>query len=158
MIECIEYTFVGQDKLDIFFENAFYSNGFTFDPQEKHKELRNIAETYIKHGGGFWVLLDKDLVVGTVGLKIIDKNNKIGELKCMYLLKEYQGKGLGQMLIDKIIIESKKREIDCLRLDVKKSADKAIKLYKRNGFYEIPRYNENKNEVLFMETKINKWH
>ena len=147
----IDYNLIGQDKLDDFFEKAFKASGFLYEPDTVHKDLRNIKEVFESSGGGFWGLLHNDLIIGTVGLKVNDSSEKIGELKCMYLLPEYQGKGLGQLLIKKILIESKNRQFKKIRLDVKIQSNKAISIYRKNGFYEIPKYNDNKNDVLFME-------
>jgi putative acetyltransferase len=153
-MECIEYSLIIQDKLDAFFEKAFKSCGFLYDPDKKHNDLRNINNVFVDTGGGFWILMQNDFVIGTVGLKIIDNSSRIGELKCMYVLPDFQGKGLGQVLMNKIYLESKQRQLSKIRLDVKIHADKAINFYRKNGFCDIPRYNDNKNDVIFMEQSI----
>ncbi len=153
-MEFVDYKLIHQNKLDNFFEKAFESCGFNYEPDGKHNDLRNIKEVFENTGGGFWGLLQNDSVIGTVGLKVIDNFKMIGELKCMYILPEYQGKGLGQLLIEKIILESKKVQLERIRLDVKTHADRAIYLYRKNGFYEIPKYNDNRNDVFFMEKII----
>ena len=154
MINCIKYNSVIQDKLDTFFAKAFKSCGFLYDPDNMHNDLKNINAVFVDSGGVFWILMQDHEVIGTAGLKIIDYAEKIGELKCMYVFPDFQGKGLGQLLIDKILTESRLIKLKYIRLDVKNSADKAIKLYRKNGFYEIPGYNDNKNDVIFMELKI----
>jgi putative acetyltransferase len=153
-MKTIDYSPLIQDKLDSFFEKVFKSNGFLYDPDKKHNDLRNINKAFVDRGGGFWGLMQNNCVVGTVGLKIIDNSLRIGELKCMYILTDFQGKGLGQVLMNKFFLESRKRQLNTIRLDVKIQADKAINLYRKNGFYEVPRYNDNYNEVFFMEKKI----
>lgn len=146
-----EYSTTSQDKLDSFFLEAFQSCGFTYEPEEKHSNLRNIDEFFVKTGGGFWVLMQDNNVVGAAGLFIYNKEQRIGELKCMYLLPSMQGKGYGQLMMKRVIEEAKHRGLHYLRLDVKRNASKAIILYQRNGFYEIDRYNGNPNDVIFME-------
>jgi ribosomal protein S18 acetylase RimI-like enzyme len=155
IMECVYYSPLYQDKLDTFFEKVFKSNGFLYDPGKEHNDLRNINKIFVDSGGGFWILKQNDFVVGTVGLKIIDNVTRIAELKCLYVLPEFQGKGLGQVLIAKMLLESKQRNLNKIRLDVKIRADKAIKLYRKNGFYDIERYNGNKKSgVVFMEKII----
>ena len=153
-MEFVDYRLIHQNKLDNFFEKAFESCGFSYEPDGKHNDLRNIKIVFADAGGGFWGLLQNGLVIGTAGLKVLDNLKSIGELKCMYILPEFQGKGLGQLLIDKIVLESKKIKLKRIRLDVRTKADRAINLYRKNGFYEIPKYNDNINDVLFMEKII----
>jgi ribosomal protein S18 acetylase RimI-like enzyme len=149
-----DYSATSQNKLDKFFHEAFQSCGFTYEPEEMHSNLRNIDDFFVKTGGGFWVLMQDNNLVGTAGLFIYNKEQRIGELKCMYLLPALQGKGNGQLMIKRVIEEAKQRELHYLRLDVKRNATKAINLYHRNGFYEIDRYNGNPNDVIFMELTL----
>ena len=153
-LDCIDYNDTIQDKLDRFFVNSFKSCGFSYEPLTNHVDLRNINTIFVNTGGGFWIIVQNDLIVGSAGLKIIDEIKGIGELKCMYVLPNQQKRGLGQKLLDKVLQESKCRDLNLIRLDVKVGADRALKLYMKNGFYEIPRYNDNQNDVIFMEKKI----
>lgn len=50
--------------------------------------------------GCFWCLFDNKLLIGTVAVRIIDSDHKIIELKRMFVLPEYQGKGYGKLLLD----------------------------------------------------------
>jgi len=96
-------------------------------------------------------LFDNNTKIGTAGLKIIDKIKNIGELKCMYVLSEYHGQGFGFQLLEKVKEVAIHKGITIVKLDVKKNADKAIHLYVKSGFDEIPRYNDNQNDIIFME-------
>ena len=154
MIHCLKFNPNFQDKLDAFFKKVFRSNGFIYDPDRKHNDLRNINTVFVDSGGGFWFLIKDNEIIGTAGLKITDNIKKIGELKCMYILPDFQGQGFGQLLIEKILTESKQIKLKYIRLDVKINADKAIRLYRKNGFYDIQRYNDNKNDVIFMEKDL----
>lgn len=154
MIQCIEYSPLFQEKLDRFFSKAFESNGFTYEPEGRHADLRKTTPLFIEPGGNFWLLMNGQKTVGTAGLKIIDHANRTGELKCLYILPEFQGKGLAKLLIDTLILQCKKVNVRSIHLDVKTEAEIAIKLYRKYGFNEIPRYNDNPNEVLFMELKL----
>lgn len=140
-----------QGALDLFFENVFFENGFAYDPIAVHRDLQNIPSVFLSNGGGFWMLFENEKIVGSAGLKIIDDQKKEGELKCMYVLSQYKGRGFGGMLIEKVKDEALHRKISVIKLDVKRSAQSAICFYVKNGFYQIPRYNENQNDVIFME-------
>lgn len=145
---------IGQDKLDDFFDKAFKACGFLYEPDTIHKDLRNIKDIFESLGGGFWGFFQNELIIGTAGLKVIDRLEQIGELKCMYLLPEYQSIGFGQLLMEIILGESQNRQLKKIRLDVKVENIKAINFYRKNGFYEIQRYNDNKNHVFFMEKTL----
>jgi len=153
-VNCIDFNEKYQNELDSFFNKAFNSCGFFYEPLTKHVDLRNIKKVFIDTGGGFWILIEDSLVVGTVGLKPVDITKGIGELKCMYVLPNKQRNGFGQILLEKVFEELVKQNFNLLRLDVMIHANKAISLYKKNGFYEIQKYNDNPNKVLFMEKRI----
>lgn len=74
--------------------------------------------------------------VGTVGINEIDKDIFINRI---YLLKEFQSKGIGSSVLKKIIDENKEKVI---RLAVLKVNTKAKKLYDSLGFEVFSEGNE----------------
>lgn len=56
------------------------------------------------------------------------------ELERIYVLKEYQGKKIGQILIDKAIEIAKKNKMEYIWLGVWDKNIKAISFYERNNF------------------------
>jgi ribosomal protein S18 acetylase RimI-like enzyme len=143
-----------QSKLDAFFETMYSSRGLQYEPEGCHQDLRNIAVIYQVNGGGFWVLQDVDLIIGTIGLKILDRNNGIGEVKRIAVLPNYQGRGYGKKLLNHLLAVAKTNSLTILRLDTMKSLAKALNLYYHLGFYEIERYNDNFRAEVFMELKL----
>ncbi|KZS42122.1 GNAT family acetyltransferase [Aquimarina aggregata] len=65
------------------------------------------------------------------------------EIERIYVVKEYQGKKIGNILIQKSIEIGKSKNIDYLWLGVWNKNTKAIKFYKNNGFLPF-----NKHEFL----------
>ncbi|KPU44362.1 protease synthase and sporulation negative regulatory protein PAI 1 [Oxobacter pfennigii] len=59
------------------------------------------------------------------------------EIERIYIANEFQGKGLGGVLINKAIDIAKMRKKSYLWLGVWEKNDKAILFYKKNGFEEI---------------------
>lgn len=153
-LNCINHNQTSPDKLDAFFDKVFPENGFLYEPRTVHNDLKNISAVFEKNGGSFWLLIKDETIVASAGLKVIDRVHHIGELKCMYVLEDMQAQGCGQKLLDKICFEAKLIPLNKIRLDVKVQANKAIGLYRKNGFYEIERYNDNRNDVLFMEKDL----
>lgn len=60
--------------------------------------------------------------------------NKLTSRLAIAVRDDYQGRGLGTMLLKEIISEAKTNKIDSIRLDVVSSNKKAVELYKKFGF------------------------
>jgi putative acetyltransferase len=118
-----------QDRLDAFFETMYSSRGLQYEPEGCHQDLRNITVIYKVNGGGFWVLQDEARIIGTIGLKILDKANGIGEVKRIAVLPDYQGKGYGRQLLNYLMAVAKENSLAILRLDTMKSFVKALNLW-----------------------------
>jgi len=59
------------------------------------------------------------------------------ELERIYVIKEFQGKKIGQKLLDEVLGIAKKNQMDYLWLGVWEKNEGAIRFYERNGFYVI---------------------
>ncbi len=105
--------------------------GFPYDFNIDY-DLENPKKIYTNSGGIFFVLLNGEKVVGTVAIKKINGNT--AELKRMYLLKNYRGKGWGSKLLDKAIEFCKKEGFGQIGLDTNVKQVGAQKLYGKKGF------------------------
>ena len=56
------------------------------------------------------------------------------ELERIYVIKEFQGKKLGQELLNKALELANKKQLDYVWLGVWEKNERAIKFYERNGF------------------------
>lgn len=45
-------------------------------------------------------MINIPVLIGTVAVRIIDIDDKVAELKRMFILPEYQGKGYGRLLLE----------------------------------------------------------
>jgi GNAT superfamily N-acetyltransferase len=77
-----------------------------------------------------------------------------GELKRMWLRPVLQGKGLGRRLLDASLDEARRLGCRALRLDSQSKLAAAVRLYRANGFHEIPRYNDNRRADVWMEREL----
>lgn len=92
--------------------------------EEISKELNNSKYQYI-------VCEDNTKIIGYAKLEFkIDS----AYLDKLYLLKEYQGKGCGHMLIQTCFQLATDHGFKTMTLDVWEKNDKAIQFYKRHGF------------------------
>lgn len=68
------------------------------------------------------------------------KDNKALEIERIYVMKEFHGKKVGQLLYDKAIEVAKEKKVDYVWLGVWEQNHKAIQFYKKNGFFEFDKH------------------
>lgn len=176
MYEIKKYSKDLQSDVVNFYRFVLPESGRELDLNGRHKVFNNIDLYYDK----FWCLYDdnepcgdvrlsdidirrkkhgdasrrdENKLIGTVGLKSIDKEKC--ELKALYLYKSYHGQGLGYMLLSKAIECAKQEGYSEIYLDTLSTSERAIRLYKSVGFEETSRYNDNQAADVFMVIKLN---
>lgn len=68
------------------------------------------------------------------------KDTKALEIERIYVLKEFQGRKIGQMLYDKAIQIAYNAKVEYVWLGVWEHNPKAISFYEKNGFIEFDRH------------------
>lgn len=68
------------------------------------------------------------------------KDDKAVEIERIYVLKEYHGKKVAQVLYDKAIEIARERKADYVWLGVWDQNPRAINFYKKNGFVEFDKH------------------
>ncbi|BAY08237.1 GNAT family N-acetyltransferase [Calothrix sp. NIES-2098] len=153
-MELISYSYESQASLEEFLEIMYSYRGYKFDPTGLHADIRNIKNIYQNPGGNFWIMIENGAVIGSIGLKILNKIDKIGEIKRYFVLPLYQGKGIGKLLIKHLLLNAQKTELNILRLDTMRKSIAARKIFEKYGFQEINKYNDNEIAEIFMELKL----
>jgi ribosomal protein S18 acetylase RimI-like enzyme len=87
------------------------------------------------------------------------KDDKSLEIERIYVLKEFHGQQVGQMLFDKAIQIAKQQHADYVWLGVWEHNPRAIQFYKKNGFVEFDRHifhlgNDAQTDIM-MKLKLN---
>ena len=119
---------------------AFYESRGTLS------DMDDIEQSYFENDGIFLVMTDEGKIIGTGAIRKID--DEICELKRLWLLFEYHGKGLGYRMIQELFAFAREKGYQRVRLETDRDAQsRAFELYKRLGFYEIPRYSDNEDDV-----------
>ncbi len=109
-------------------------------------DIDELQQTYFNNEGTFLVLTEDDQIIGTGAIRKIDDESC--ELKRLWLLFEYHGKGLGYRMIQELFSFARAKGYSRIRLETDRVAQsRAFDLYKRLGFYEIPRYSDNEDDV-----------
>ena len=88
-----------------------------------------------------WLAFDGDKIIGTSGMSFVEKppyfgcpSGRIGLLSSMYTNPEYRRQGIAGSLIKNAINHCRENKLAFLSLEVRKSNENAVRLYKRFGF------------------------
>jgi putative acetyltransferase len=113
-------------------------------------DIDDVHSHYFDNGGIFLVLIDAGQVVGSGAIRRL--NDDICELKRMWFINEYRGRGLGMKMAQVLLEFARNQGYKKIRLDLlnPQKQTQAIELYKRMGFYAIAPYNDSFCTV-FME-------
>jgi putative acetyltransferase len=120
-----------------------YAESLDFDLtfQNFEKELSEIESQYNLPYGALVLINQNDLFIGCAGIRKFE--NGIAELKRMFIQPEFQGHGLGVLLLEKMIGLAKEMGYARIRLDTVGSMSRAIHLYRKLGFNDIAPYRFN---------------
>ncbi len=146
----IEYKKEFEQLLIEFLEQCLPESGRALDLQTRHGFYLDIEHSF----KAFWCMFDGGKIIGAVGVKVLD--NASCELKSLYLLEKYHGKGYGKCLLSKAIDYAKEMEYEMMYLDSLSTSTKAIGLYRRFGFADTERYNKNERSDIFMVLDLRK--
>jgi GNAT superfamily N-acetyltransferase len=115
------------------------------------EELKSLPGKYAPPDGRLYLASIDNETAGGIALRKIDDGTC--EMKRLFLRENSRGKGLGNILIKKLITDAKDVGYKKMRLDTYPAKmGKAVSLYESHGFYEIPPYYDNPFDgVLFME-------
>lgn len=116
------------------------------EAQRRLQDMDNFESVYVENDGLFLVITDEDHVIGTGAIRKIDEETC--ELKRFWLLFEYHGKGLGYRMMQELLAFARQKGYARMRLETDhKEQGRAYKFYKGLGFYDIPRYGDNEDDV-----------
>ena len=105
------------------------------DPENTDKDLSDVQRYYLDNGGYFAVIVDGGEVIGSYGIYKIDST--CCELRKMYLLSDYQGRGLGKKMMDEALEKARELGFETMILETNTVLTKASHLYKKYGFEEF---------------------
>ena len=113
--------------------------------------MTDLESHYGPPDGTFLVLLDRERVAGTGAIRRLDAETC--ELKRMWFLRDYRGKGHGFRMAGLLLDFARRAGYKCVRLDTAPELEQANRLYRRLGFSVIERYNAGPATV-FMEKRL----
>ena len=100
-------------------------------------DLANVQAYYMKGKGNFWLMLDKEQVVGTIAL--IDIGNSEAVLRKMFVHPSYRGSkiGVAQVLLQKLLTWCSNNGIKTIFLGTIDIMKAAHRFYEKNGFIKL---------------------
>lgn len=147
-MEIISFKSNMQQSVIEFFIKCFSAVGIPYSPIDRHADIADIEQHYMRNGC-FWCLFDNEVLIGTIAVRTID--NKVIELKRMFVLPEYQGRGYGRLLLEYAIDYAREHQYNKMCLDTRKQFSAAQHLYRSSGFQETEKYNDNEHAELYFE-------
>ncbi len=110
--------------IDIF-EEMGWDKRFSYD-------LKNLAKTFGGDREAFFVAIDKGEIVSCGGINCL--TDKRALMRRFYTAREFRGKGLASLMLEKIKRFAKENGYEEIVLDVFKNNTRAKKFYKKHGF------------------------
>ena len=101
-------------------------------------ELDYMHKTYLKEKAAYYVLEEKDIIIGGAGIAPLEGGEPtVCELQKMYFLEEARGKGLGEKMIDHCLDYARKEGFELCYIETLPYMKAAQKLYIKKGFEYI---------------------
>lgn len=98
-------------------------------------DLKDIQNNYFNNKGFFYIAELNNEIIGMGAFRKIDY--KTAEIKRMRVSPGYQGRGIGKMILDKLIVKAKEYGYKKLMLETSDKQIAANKLYMKSGFVEM---------------------
>jgi len=136
------YNFVWNNMLSVL-------NRETSKLKQELTPLENINNNYIAEGGNFWLAIDSDKIIGTIGLKKL--NDEIYELRRFYVDLNYRGKQIGTKLYKELEDFARKKNVQYIQLKSSKFLKGAHKFYSKKDFINLNDYEDEKYFLCFIK-------
>ena len=130
---------IDQDWAYLWFNSMMISIQY-FENSNEFVDMDNLQTHYFDNSGLFLAALDDGRLIGTGAIRKLDE--KIAELKRIWLLDEYQGQGIGFQLVARLFNFASAHGYQYIRLQTSPQQKRAVAFYKKFGFLNIPCYNE----------------
>ena len=107
--------------------------GIQDDAHFSDSDLDDLERIYHQDNGYFGVVVGEDgALIGTYGL--INKGDRVGEIRKMYIHKNHRGQGLGRKSLNQLIAFARERGYQRLEIETATVLKRALSLYEKSGF------------------------
>jgi putative acetyltransferase len=116
-----------------------------FESADEFIDMDHIETYYFQNDGLFLAALDDNTLIGSGAIRKVD--DETAELKRMWLLESYHGRGIGYQVITHLFEFARSKGYKRVRLQTSPEQVRAIAFYEKLGFHEIPCYNDKTSEI-----------
>lgn len=106
--------------------------GLATNPKETDKDLSDIQKNYLRPGGCFRVIENDGKIIGSYGIYVLSSGTC--ELRKMYLLPVFQGRGMGKLMVEEALKFARKKGFKEMVLETNSRLKNAVALYRKYGF------------------------
>jgi GNAT superfamily N-acetyltransferase len=103
---------------------------------------------------GYWLAEIDGTATGCVLCKPLPGIDKAVECKRLFVTPEFRGHGLAAQLMDAAESAAAQSGAVWMYLDTKQEFAAAIALYRRRGYEDCPRYNDNAQATIFLRKRL----
>lgn len=129
------------DQARVLFREYGASLGFHLCFETFERELADLPGEYNPPQGRLLLSFGDATAAGCVALRRLEE--RICEMKRLYVRPEFRGRGLGRDLVRALIKEARQSSYERMRLDtIVTSMPEAVGLYRSVGFKDIPPYHD----------------
>jgi len=114
-------------------------------------DVDDFPRQYGAPGGVFLLATDGEAIIGCGAIRRLDDDT--AELRRMWLLPDYHGRGIGFRLAGELFAFARAAGYRRVRLSADAVQTRAIRFYRRLGFYPIGRYRDTDDDV-FLELAL----
>jgi putative acetyltransferase len=109
--------------------------GLGWEPEGADRDVLEIEKYYLETGGEFWTLLNEEgQVIGSAGYHPISRSVGAVEIRKMYLLRDYRGRGLGRYVLGELEQAIKSRGFREIWIETASVLVEAVGLYENSGY------------------------
>ena len=142
--DIVEYDNEYFPELVEFLEKCLPESGRALDIDGRHSFYKDIESNF----KGFWCMFYNEKIIGAAAVHELSESDC--ELKSLYLLEKYHGRGYGRKLLDTAIGFAKNYGYKKMYLDSLSTSTRAVALYRKNGFVDTEKYNDSVRSDVFM--------
>ncbi len=128
-----------------------YYNAIDVVVRDTREDIQHILDD---PSAGVWLAMQAERSVGCVVLRQLPAIPHAGECKRLYVRPEARGLGLADALMDALESFGIASGLQWIYLDSKDDLHAAIALYRRRGYVDCARYNDNPQATVFLRKRL----
>jgi ribosomal protein S18 acetylase RimI-like enzyme len=133
----------------------YYSEGDVHHTEDEH----SLNATLNQYPYGFFLAelspaTTTTEVVGCVLYRSLDTIPHAAECKRLFVLPEFRGHNIAARLMDTLEDTARASNLRWIYLDSKDNFQAAITMYRRRGYTDCPRYNQNAEATIFLRKDL----